>query len=225
MNYKIHLTFIIMLLTFVVNGQTETTFIKQFKPDSLPFCISYSHDEQVYFGAIYHTDTIEGEAQDVFEKNDNYQKDSSLLLTKEFVKQHLLPNTKFIYTLDDKSKDTLVKEPIGDFLNSDFYAISSPISTKSFYLVLYERVFAISGIPSSEKFICTFTKNGKFISRTLIASFVFSGTGLSVSGARVPWFPDENGCINKDMTIKFTSRIHGEKKYKIQTDGKIVETK
>ncbi|MBK9482685.1 MAG: hypothetical protein IPO02_12065 [Bacteroidetes bacterium] len=222
---KINLTIILLYLTFVSYGQSATTIIEQFKPDSLPMCLSYSHDEQVYFGAIYHTDTIEGEAQDVFEKNDSYQKDSSLLLTKEFVKQHLLPNSKFICTLDDKNKDTLVKEPIDDYLNSDFYAISSLLTTKSFYVVLYERVFAISGIPSSEKYICTFTKNGIFISRNLIASFVFSGTGLSISGARVPWFPDENGCIYEDLSIKSTSPVHGEKKHKIQTDGKIVETK
>ncbi|MBL0049127.1 MAG: hypothetical protein IPP32_13665 [Bacteroidetes bacterium] len=225
MSSKISLSIISLLISFVSYGQSLTDFLKVIQQDSLPICVPYSHEEQVYFGAIYRTDTIEGEAQDVFEKNDNYQKDSALLLTKEFVKQHLLPNTKFIFALNSKHIDSLDKEPIGDYLNSDFYAISSLISTKSFYLVLYERVFAKGGISSSEKFVCTFTKNGNFISRTLIASFVFGGTGFSVSGARVPWFADESGCINKDMSIKFTSQTRGVKKYKIQADGKIVETK
>lgn len=212
-------------LTFIAFGQSSTNFIEKFKPKSLPTCVSYSYEEQVYFGAIYHTETIKGEAQDIFKKNKNYQKDSSLLLTIEFVKQHLLPNTKYICTIDDKNKDTLDKELIEDYLNSDFYSISSLLTTSSFHMVLYERIFSISGIPSSEKFICTFTKNGEFVSRSLISSFAFNGTGLSISGARVPWFPVENGCINNDMTIKFTSRIHGDKKYKIETDGKIIETK
>lgn len=224
MSKKISLSCITFLVSFVTYAQSQIDFLKTFKPDSLPICVSYTYDEQVYFGAIYHTDTIEGEAQDVFEKNESYQKDSSLLLTKEVVKHYLLPKTQFIYTIDDKSKDTLFKVPIDEYLNADFYAISLLLTTSSFYMVLYERVFAQGGIPSSEKFICVFTKEGKFISRTLIASFVFSGTGYSVSGARVPWFSDESACINKNMIIKFTSRIHGEKKYKIQTNGKIVET-
>ncbi|MBX7107632.1 MAG: hypothetical protein K1X61_03190 [Chitinophagales bacterium] len=218
------MTTILLLLTFVSFGQSAKSITEMFKRDSLPICVSYSHDEQVYFGAIYHTDTIEGEAQDVFEKNASYQKDSSLLLTKEFVMQHLFPKSKYSCTLGGKNNDTPAKASIEDFLNSDFYAISSPLTTKSYYVVLYERVFAINGIPGSEKYICTLDKNGKYISQVLIASFVFSGTGLSISGARVPWFTDENGCINKDLTIKFASQVHGEKRYKIQADGKIVET-
>lgn len=224
MSSKISLVSITLLVSFVSFGQTQIDFLKTFKPDSLPSCVTYSYDEQVYFGAIYHTDTIEGEAQDVFEKSESYQKDSSLLLTKEVVKHYLLPRSQFIYTIDGKSKDTLFKVPIDEYLNADFYAISLLHTTSSFYMVLYERVFAQGGIPSSEKFICSFTRDGKFISRALIASFVYRGTGYSASGARVPWFSDESACITNNMTIKFASRIHGEKKYKIQTDGKIVET-
>lgn len=221
---RINLMTITILLSFVTYGQTRINFLNQFKSVKLPICVAYSHDEQVYFGAIYETDTIDGEAQNVFEQNENYQKDSSLLLSKEFVKQHLLPNTNFIYTLDEKSKDTLFTEPIENYLNSDFYAISSPLTTKGFYVVLYERLFTNS-LLSSEKYICTFNKKGIFISRALIASFVFSGTGLSDSGVRVPWYPDESGCIRKDLTINFTSSEKGNKKYKIQSDGNIVEVK
>ncbi len=225
MNCKIKLTLILSLIFLAVRGQTTSPFLKQFKQTSLPVCIKYTHEEQIYFGAIYHTDTIDGELQDVFEKNDNYQKDSLLLLSKEFVKMHLLPNTKYIYRIDDNKKDTLGSELIDDYLNSDFYAISSIPTVNTFHIVIYERIFSISDIRSSEKFICTITKSGKFIYRNLIASFTFSGTSITNSGGRVPWFPLEYGCINRDLTINKSSENYGEIKYKILPDGKIVITK
>lgn len=44
------------LLTLTTQGQTRS-FLKNFKSATLPICVEYSHDEQVYFGAIYRTDT------------------------------------------------------------------------------------------------------------------------------------------------------------------------
>jgi hypothetical protein len=157
------------------------------------------------------------------QKNDNYQKDSLLLLSKEFVKLHLLPNRKYIYRIDDNKKDTLSSELIDDYLNSDFFAISSIPTANAFHIVIYERIFSISDIQSSEKFICTVTKSGKFISRNLIASFTFCGTSMSNSGSRVPWFPEEYGCITKGLSINFFSESHGKKRYKILPDGRIIE--
>lgn len=107
-------------------------------PKGVPFCVGYSHKEQVDFGAIYHTTKMDGELTDVFESNENFVRDSSQLLNQSFVKQHLLPDTKFIYTIDDISKDTLLVLPLEDYLNSDFYAGQLVLHSYMYYAVIYE---------------------------------------------------------------------------------------
>ncbi len=225
---KLLLTLLALFFSLVSFGQLTHYFIEEYPqnifPNGVPFCVNYSHEEQVDFGAIYTTDTTDGEISDTYETNENYEKDSNKLLAKDYVRQHLLPDTKFIYTIDNKNKDTLFALPIDDYLNSDFYAMHTVLKSNKFYAVTYERIFA-NELRSSEKFLCTFSKSEKFISRILIASFIYSGTGYSYSGARVPWFPHEQGCINKDRTINFLSPNHGDKNYKIQADGQIVEAK
>lgn len=135
----------------------------------------------------------------------------------------MIPHTKVIYSTDDFNNDTLYSDPLDHYLDSDFYPISLVLETKNYFGVIYERLFYISGIPSSEKFFCTFTKNGKFISRILIASFTFNGTGMGFSGGRVPVFTKEQGCVDKSLTVRFYSGGYENKplKYKIHEDGKL----
>jgi hypothetical protein len=214
-------------MTVFANGQVNQYFIEEYPQDTfpcgIPFCVSYSHEEQVDFGAIYHTDTIEGELQDVYESNENFERDTMRILPKDFVKLHLLSATPFISS-DFKNKDSALTVQLNDFLNADFFGLHVVLKTKMYYGVIYERVFA-EGMRSSEKMFCTFGTNGKFISSIKIASFIFNGTGYSSSGQRVPWFPLEYGCIQKDLKIKFISQEHGDKNYKIEANGEIIEIK
>jgi hypothetical protein len=193
-------------------------------PIGVPICVSYSNEEKIDFGSVYHTRETDGELTDVFETNENFERDKSRLLLPSFVKQHLLPDTKFIYNIDEKSKDTLLKLPIEEYLNSDFYALQLILHTYMYYAVIYERIFD-AGLKSSQKYLCTFTPTGKFISRIRIASFIYSGTAISNSGARVPWFLIEEGCINSDLSVNRKSESTGETKFKIQPGGYIIEVK
>ena len=230
------LVLLLVISPFLVFGQKAgpfTSFLKKFKPTTLPICVDYSHQEQIYFGAIYHTDTIyaddagstEFELVDVMVESGNYEKDTTLLLTQAAVKKYLLPNSAHIFTINPESGDTLYSTPVGEYLNSDFYAISRVLNTNRYYGVIYERIFYVSGIKSSEKYFCTISKQGNFISRIRIASFVYSGTGIGSSGVRVPWFPHQQGCIKKNSTIAFPSDYNQETLYKISADGSIVKTK
>ncbi len=225
---KIALTITITLMTVFANGQVNQYFIEEYPQDTfpcgIPFCVSYSHEEQVDFGAIYHTDTIEGELQDIFESNELFERDSMRLLPKDFVKLHLLPLTKLLDSTDSKNKDSTPGESLDEYLKADFYARQLVVKTTMYYGVIYERIFA-EGLRSSEKFLSTFDISGNFISRIKIASFIFNGTGFSSSGQRVPWFPLEYGCIQKDLKIKFISQEHGNKNYKIEANGEIIEIK
>ena len=97
-------------------GSAQTTFnLESFAKDSLPVCINYSYDEQVYFGAIYSTDTVREnesdstyELEDVYETND-YEKDTTLILPVGFVKAYLMPDSltenlpSEYYAIDRKS--------------------------------------------------------------------------------------------------------------------------
>lgn len=225
---KIALTITITLMTVFAYGQVNQYFIEEYPQDTfpcgIPFCVNYSHEEQVDFGAIYRTDTIEGELQDIYELNESFERDSMRILPKDFVKLHLLPATKFIYSINSKNKDTTLSESLDEYLKADFYAWQLVVKTTMYYGVIYERIFA-EGLRSSEKFLSTFDISGNFISRIKIATFIFNGTGYSSSSQRVPWFPLEHGCIQKDLKVKFISQEHGEKNYKIEANGEIVELK
>ncbi len=76
MKLKFFLIFIALFFKLTPNCQSQTDILKSFPKGKLPVCISYSKEEQVYFGAIYTVDTVEGELQDVFEKS-NLDKDES----------------------------------------------------------------------------------------------------------------------------------------------------
>ena len=95
----------------------------------------------------------------------------------------------------------------------------------SHWVNVCERIFENS-MDSSEKYFCTFSKKGKFISRVVLASYIYSGTGTSISGERFPWFPEKDGCIEKDLIINIPEDNPGEKeKYKINRKGQIIAIK
>lgn len=219
--YKIlYLSNLICLLTF---GQSTTEFnnlIKTLKTNAIPTCFTYTRDEQIYFGAIYHIDTVlvkyddttKKEIQEIYETT-NYKKDTSLKLSENFIANYITVDTESLNdtenNIDDKPE------------NTSYYAIDLILNNKSIYVITFERIFSSQGIPSSEKILCTYNLNGKLISKIKVASFIFSGTGTGESGAKVPWFPIEKSCIDKNLTVKFD--IGNE--YKINDDGRIIQTK
>jgi hypothetical protein len=213
-------------ISFGQNNSSITSFVNKFKQLTLPTCVEYSYEEQVYFGAVYHTDTVlikekdtsYYEIQEVYEMNNGYEKDTSSVLNRAGVKKYLLPpnDTSYYQWIHNKTDTTF----------ADFYAVSLVCVTKDFYGVIYEKIFSNGGIQSSEKYLCTFGADGKFISRVLIASFIFNGTGMGFSGSRVPVFAYEHSCIGKDLLIKTYDEEINTDKYKIHwidTGGQIKE--
>ena len=211
------------LICFFAFGQTSNEFknlLKILKPKALPTCFAYSLDEQKYFGAVYHVDTVlvkyddstKMELQEVYETT-KYNKDPSLKLSPSFIKTYINTDTESLNDTENSAEDNSE--------NSSYYAINLILKNKTIYAMTYERIFKSQGIPSSEKILCTYNLNGKLVSKIKVASFIFSGTGTGESGAKVPWFPIQKSCIDKNLIVKFDIGS----KYKIGADGKIVETK
>lgn len=223
MSFRNNIILFCHLICFFSFGQTSGEFknlLKILKPKTLPICFTYSLDEQKYFGAVYHVDTVlvkyddstKMELQEVYETT-KYKKASKLKLSTSFIKTHINTDTEFLDDTENSAEDNSE--------NSTYYAINLILKNKSIYALTYERIFMSQGIPSSEKILCTYNLNGKLISKITVASFIFSGTGTGESGAKVPWFPIEKSCIDKNLIVKFD--IGNE--YKIGIDGKIVQTK
>lgn len=211
---------IICLFTF---GQTSIelkNLLKLLKPKTLPTCFTYSLDEQIYFGAVYHVDTVFVkyndstiiEIQEVYETT-KYKKDQRLKLNPGFVKKYIDTDKKYL----NESNNSLENNSE----NASYYATNLIIKSKIIYAVSYERIFKNQGILSSEKFLYTYNLNGKIISKIKVASFVFNGTGTGESGAKVPWFPIEKSCLDKNLVIKFDNGSE----YKINPDGKTTQIK
>ncbi|HNI44449.1 MAG TPA: hypothetical protein PK230_07125, partial [Chitinophagales bacterium] len=92
MKFRLIIIFLAQLFCSVTMGQTVSEFEKlkkMFVTQSLPISITYSFEEQVFFGAVYHNDTTyekEGDStilviEEVYDTN-SYQKDSTLLIDR-----------------------------------------------------------------------------------------------------------------------------------------------
>ncbi len=204
-------------------GQTPNEFkslLKILKPKAIPTCFTYTRDEQIYFGAVYHLDTVSVkyddstklEIQEVYETT-KYKKDPKLKLSESFIAKYINADTESLNDTENNTDDNST--------NTSYYAINLILKNKSIYIITYERIFASQGIPSSEKILCTYNLNGKLISKIKVASFIFSGTGTGESGAKVPWFPIQKSCIDKNLTVK----VDIGNEYKISADGKVAQIK
>ncbi len=203
------LTVFLTVTVAKVFGQTEMknkrfdNFIKQFPATNLPDTIQYSVIEFDY--GYYEPDDEQGDVDSansrrVIDTTQEYQnsvlpKPDSLIITYELVKSFLLADAEkpTVYWAQD-SPDTI--HPI-------YYFTKKFLTNKNFYCVVYERQFYFNGNPYCQKYLCTLTKNGKFIDKIKVASADYSGTGILGDGFRVPWFPDEKSVINQDLKILY----------------------
>ncbi len=97
------------------------------------------------------------------------------------------------------------------------YLVGLVAETNDWYTVIYERLFYAGG-GRSEKYLCTFTKTGSFLSRLQIASFVYAGTGIGFSVARVPWFTATSGTVFSTDRIEVNSD-EDMRLYRISCEG------
>lgn len=221
--------FIQVLPVLAQDALSFSEFLSKFQKENLPLCIEYSQEERAYFDPpIISDDSVLVEDEDTsfyeyeieWAERGDYIRGDDDVLPIENIKKILLPAGEFIHFYDD-SGSILFSEPLEEYLEpSEFYPIALLAKTPKFNVVVYERIYNISYL-SSEKFLCTFSKEGKFISRVLIASCAHSGSYTHDSGGRFPWYPEESGCVDKELNITFTNYQEEIKKYKIDADGVI----
>ena len=228
MTFRLILIFVAQLFCSVTMGQTVSEFEKlkkMFVTQSLPISITYSFEEQVFFGAVYHNDTTyekEGDStilviEEVYDTN-SYQKDSTLLIDRNLAQKYLLDKNEPVYYIEDWANN--------DTAYSSYYAVCKFDVSNKYYGLIYERLFMAQYYPASEKFICVFNKKGKLVSKCRIASFIYGGSGIGDSGGRVPWFPYEESVIDKNFKITIhNSYGDPDKSYKIEQNGEIVPEK
>lgn len=176
-----------------------------------PICVDYSEASSV--------SPSEESYDDYTQRRLNYSKDKKRLI-KKFVKQHLFLNADSVSVQNIWSGDTLETVSIESYLaGKNYYQLDTVLKTSQFTGITYGE----TGDEGSQKYLCTFDKSGKLISKISIAFFMHSGSSTGDDGSRIPWYAEKKGCIEKDLTINFISQIHIDKKYKIQTSGQIVE--
>jgi hypothetical protein len=107
-----------------------------------------------------------------------------------------------------------------------YYVTAKFKTNKDFICLIYEMQYNIgSGNPNAEKYVCTLTKTGKLIDKLLVASANYSGTGILTESFRVPWFPDVQSKISKDLTIITTESGDVKGWYQLNTKGEFIKKK
>ncbi len=236
---------LLLLLTVIsctqqkkVQDENFLSFIDKFPKAQLPFCVDYSMEEESYFiPQIAGEDSVLIEDEDssfydyelIWEEQGDFPYNETDKLDIDYVAKFLLPadsnvsiTEENISYADANHVDVFYSESVIEYLkDSEFYPVALLTSTEKYYIIVFNR-FLNQGYPGSEKYLCTVSKNGKFISSVLIASLAHAGSGISNHGQRIPWYPKETGCIDADLNITFNSEgTYTEKKYTINKDGKI----
>ena len=192
-------------------------FIKLFPKTTLPTSILYAESE---FKTDYYKPEDMTAKKDSIPFHDHIlPKDTALIIKNESVKLFLLADTESVtprYPDNNNSSDTIYPT---------YYVSTQLITNTNFACLVYERQFIVNGINNSEKYLCTITNSGKLIDKILVASAVYSGTGLLYEGFRVPWFPDTKSKINNDLTIVLDDQINGNLSYQINDKGIVRKTK
>ncbi len=211
--------FILFALSVSIHGQTPgfRNFIKLFPKRNLPVCIQYADKEfdiQKYVPEEEEMRDSIAKDKIITYKNTILAKSDSLELSYELVKTYLLADSETVtlYWPNDYP----------DTMHPVYYVNERLLTDKNFFSLIYERQFSDgSGNPYAYKYLCTLSAKGKLIDKVVLASAEYSGTGILGSGFRVPWFPDNKSCINKDLVITFTGNDEHVVIYKIDDKGKI----
>jgi hypothetical protein len=205
-----------MFISSTVFGQNNIgfdAFVKLFPKIPLPTSIKYSDPE---FKTEYYTPEETTSKKESIPYHDHIlPKDTSRIIKYKLVKLFLLTDTEIVtplYPDNNSASDTIYPT----------YYISNRLATnKNFVCLIFERQFNFNGSNNAEKYLCTIAKSGKLIDKILVASAIYSGTGILAEGFRVPWFPDTKSDINKDLSISFKDANYGDFIYQIDDNGKI----
>jgi len=187
---------IFLILCIHFCAQSQTKEIaSKFQHKNLPYCISYSNIDSVSLNQIQ-----------------TYSDADSLLLSKTLI-------TK----LSNPTKSNF-GEQFGENIDSKYFADKFISKKKNFFTITFKRVLEAT-YESVENYICTIDLKGKCISKLLIASSIYNGTGSLEDGGRFPYYEQVGSCIQENLNITVDLGNGIMKKYKITERGEIIEFK
>jgi hypothetical protein len=217
--YFIALFVLLSIQSYSQKENSFSEFLNLFPKAELPLCIEYP-DSTLSFEELPEEfqDSTGSRIQVV---DGILEKDSSLAIPDKFVLKYLLGDSESLYYQDEFDTSKYFYSPV-----------CLVYKTHNFYGLVYEKQFWINYYSFSEKYFCSFNRNGKIISKVLIAHCGYGGLstyddddGDPDSYLRVPFFLIEEGCFSTNNS--FTYKLNGgnEKKYSINTKGIITEIK
>jgi hypothetical protein len=178
-----------------VDQNTEkgfAAFLKLFKSGKPPLCFDYS-DRKFLMDNEHNMDGVS-------------RMTNSKSISDKYVKEYLTLKSDSIYD----------KHPDGGVYH--FYPICLLINASNYYGIIFEQY--LSSNHSSLIYYCTFAKNGKLISRELIACCEFAGSDITKSdGSRAPWYPVTTGCIKNRHLMSVNDKSAFIRNYKIDDNG------
>lgn len=127
--------------------------------------------------------------------------------TEKFNKIPMAEQVKFLSKAEDLSESDL--KDMADY--TDFYYISTPISSPKFHAIVYGR-FEMGSV---YYFLCTYDNNGKLISNIDFAAYELIGAGPQAGQEY-----NTKGQLNENMEITVQT-TEETLKYKIDDDGTI----
>ncbi|HRJ37891.1 MAG TPA: hypothetical protein PK798_03820, partial [Flavobacteriales bacterium] len=153
-----------------------------------------------------------------YSKSDKNYLQGKSLLTREFIQRKLFANSETVYIENIWQHDTVGTEQITEHLiRANYYQLDTLLREKLFDGILFEYVES----EGSQKYLCTFDKAGKLISKMTIALYHRSGTYANDDGGRSPFWASSEGCIGEDLSVHVDAGGNGKQSYQIHQDGKI----
>jgi hypothetical protein len=207
----------LLLSVWTVEGQTNPGFEKFLGKfpvlDSFPVFITYSNDEQAFFGAIAELDSIEVSVRDT--------------VVVEYWYEYREPSDDFERVLlDEDDIYSFLRDAIDmttfDY-EDDYIAVGQIPLSNSFHTLVYDRIYFLYGYKGSVKHLATFTPEGGLISCIQVATLTYGGTGSGLYGNRVPWFPMDNSQVDANGSLCIIPDQDIQRCYQIESNGHIRE--
>jgi hypothetical protein len=186
-----------------------------FKPAGLPLHVNFN--SEAVMAPIYQGDSKDGVSYNDYIPSGVDHNDSLIEIPPGFLPGYF--------------HESAVREDLGEYADTAQYFCFAlwKLPVTGFYALLYEKYFLVSGMSSAEKYLVTIDSCGKFISKLMLASCVYSGTSIYSDpddpGAydRRPWYPINFGNIDKDRSITIYFEENAKQgKYKIDKEGNII---
>ncbi|MDB5116579.1 MAG: hypothetical protein JWQ79_2071 [Mucilaginibacter sp.] len=143
-------------------------------------------------------------------------------LSEDYVRKYLFDEMWAISDTTVWNKDTS-QETLDEISSAEYYLIKTVTITPMYKGIVYEKLTN----EESTKYFLTIDKNGRFISRILLAWYGPLGTYVDDKGEKHPYYTSLSGCIYKDGTIQLVDdrsqqRITDDNDtYEVHSDGQI----